>query len=142
MNKPKVIVDTNIIYSALRSKRGASSKLLSLVGAGLFEIHLSVPLVLEYEDVLLRKSMTLPVGKDVIDDVINSLCAVGQHHEIYFLWRPYLRDSKDELVLEIAVASQSEYIITYNKKDFSGVNEFGIKVLTPKEFLQKIGEIS
>ena len=141
MSIPNVIIDTNVIYTALRSKRGASSKLISLIGTGLFEVHLSVPLVLEYEDVLLRKNMSLPVTKDVISDVIDSICALGQHHEIHFLWRPYLRDPKDELVLEIAVASQSEYIITYNSSDFSGVEEFGIKVVTPKEFLQEIGEI-
>ena len=141
MSIPNIIIDTNVIYSALRSKRGASSKLISLVGTGLFEVHLSVPLVLEYEAVLLRKNMSLPVTKDVISDVLDSVCALGHHHEIHFLWRPYLRDPKDELVLEIAVTSQSEYIITYNTSDFRGVEEFGIKVITPKEFLQEIGEI-
>ena len=141
MSKPNVIVDTNVIYTALRSKRGASSKLLSLIGTGLFEVHLSVPLALEYEDVLLRKSTSLPVTREVISDVIDSLCALGHHHEIHFLWRPYLRDPKDELVLEIAIASQSEYIVTYNKRDFVGAEEFGIKVVTPKEFLKEIGEI-
>ena len=138
---PNVIIDTNVIYSALRSKRGASSKLIYLVGTGLFEVHLSVPLVLEYEDVLLRKNMSLPVTKDVISDVLDSICALGHHHEIHFLWRPYLRDPEDEFVLEVAVASKSEYIITYNANDFRGVEEFGIKVITPQQFLQEIGEI-
>ena len=141
MGKPNIIIDTNVIYTALRSKRGASSKLLSLAGTGLFEVHLSVPLVLEYEDVLLRKSTSLPVTREVISDVIDSLCALGHHHEIHFLWRPYLRDPKDELVLEIAIASQSEYIVTYNKRDFVGAEEFGVKAVTPKEFLKEIGEI-
>lgn len=141
MSKPNIVVDTNVIYTALRSKRGASSKLLSLVGIGLFEVHLSVPLTLEYEDVLLRKSTSLPVTREVISDVIDSLCALGHHHEIHFLWRPYLRDPKDELVLELAIASQSEYIVTYNKRDFVGAEEFGIKVVTPKKFLKEIGEI-
>ena len=135
MSDPNIVIDTNVIYTALRAKRGASSKLVSLVGAGLFEIHLSVPLVLEYEDVLLRKNTSLPVTKDVIFDTIDSLCALGQHHKIRFLWRPYLRDPKDEFVLELAVASKSKYIVTYNKRDFVGVDKFGIKVLTPKEFL-------
>jgi putative PIN family toxin of toxin-antitoxin system len=142
VDKPNIVIDTNVIYSALRSKRGASSKLLSLIGTGLFEIHLSVPLVLEYEDVLLRENMSLPVTQEVIADVIDSLCALGQHHEIYFLWRPYLRDPKDEFVLELAVASGCQYIITYNARDFMDVEEFGIQVKTPKEFLREIGEIS
>ncbi len=57
------------------------------------------------------------------------------------MWRPFLKDSKDDLVLEVAVESQSNYIITYNKKDFVGVEQFGLKVLTPKVFLEKLGEI-
>jgi len=142
MHVPNIIMDTNVIYSALRSRRGASSKLISLVGTGLFEIHLSVPLVIEYEYILLRKHASLPVTQNDISDVIDSLCALGHHHKIHFLWRPYLRDPKDELVLDIAVVSQSEYIITYNLRDFVGVEEFGIKALTPKKFLQEIGEIS
>ena len=142
MNKPNIVIDTNVLYAALRSKHGASSKLLSLVGTGLFEIHLSVPLVLEYEDVLLRESTSITFSKEVVFDLIDSLCALGHPHEIHFLWRPYLRDPNDEFVLEIAVASQSGYIITYNLDDFTGIDEFGIKAMTPKAFLQEIGVIS
>lgn len=136
MDIPNIIIDTNVIYSALRSKRGASNKLLSLIGAGHFEIHLSVPLVLEYEDVLLRKIKSLPVTKKDISDLIDSLCDLSHHHEIYFLWRPHLRDPKDEFVLELAVSAQCEYIVTYNISDFEGSNEFGVQAITPKEFLQ------
>jgi putative PIN family toxin of toxin-antitoxin system len=142
VKKPNIVIDTNVIYSALRSKRGASNKLLTLVGVGHFEVHLSVPLVLEYEDVLLRKIKSLPVTKKSVSDLIDSLCALSQLHEIYFLWRPYLRDPKDELVLELAAAAQCDYIVTYNRTDFVGSEKFGIEVLTPKEFLQEIGEIS
>lgn len=141
MDRPNIVIDTNVIYSALRSKRGASHKLLSLVGAGCFEIHLSVPLVLEYEDVLLRKIRSLPVTKGDVADFIDSLCALSHHHEIYFLWRPYLRDPRDALVLELAIVARCEYIVTYNKSDFAGIDAFGIHVSTPKEFLQEIGEL-
>ncbi len=141
MSKPNIVIDTNVIYSALRSKRGASSKLLSLIGTGQFEIHLSVPLLLEYEDVLLRHTASLPITQDVIFDVLDSLCALGEHHEIHYLWRPYLRDPNDEFVLELAIASQCKYILTYNVKDFKGAEKFGIKIITPKAFLQEIGEI-
>jgi predicted nucleic acid-binding protein len=50
-----------------------------------------------------------------------------------------LKDPKDDLVLEVAVESQSEYIITFNKKDFIGTEKIGIKVATPKEFLVERG---
>jgi putative PIN family toxin of toxin-antitoxin system len=137
-----IIIDTNVIISALRSKHGASAKLLSLVGTQRFEIHLSVPLVLEYEEVSLRELAGNEVTAQDISKLIDSLCALGHHHEIFFLWRPILHDPDDEMILELAVSAQCGYIVTYNKKDFAGCDRFGIQLLTPKEFLQMIGEIS
>jgi putative PIN family toxin of toxin-antitoxin system len=138
---PNIVLDTNVIVSALWSKRGASAKLLPLVGTGQFHIHISVPLVLEYEDVLLRQHIALGLTPDDVADFVDGLSAVAHHHKIYFLWRPYLRDEKDEMVLELAVVARCDYIITYNKNDFKGTERFGIEVMTPKEFLEKIGEL-
>lgn len=63
-------------------------------------------------------------------------------HEIYFLWRPYLPDPQDDMVLELAVNAGCKYIVTYNKRDFRGTETFGIEVVTAKEFLEKIGALS
>ena len=75
-----------------------------------------------------------------IQKILNFLCANSKHHKIYFLWRPYLKDEKDDMVLELAVSSNSDYIITFNKKDFIGVEKFGIQILTPKKILENMGE--
>ena len=72
---------------------------------------------------------------------IDYLCASAVRQKIYFLWRPFLKDPKDDMVLELAVASGSRYIITFNKNDFKGVDKFGILAVTPKEFLHIKGEI-
>ena len=141
MKMPSIVIDTNVIISAQRSKRGASAKLMSLIGTGCFEIHLSVSLVLEYEDVLCRQSNVLRLTQEDVTDLIDALCALSHHHKIHFLWRPQLRDAGDELVLELAVAARCSYIVTYNRKDFAGAEKFGLKVVTPKVFLQEIGEL-
>ena len=141
MSTPQIVLDTNVIIAALRSKRGASSKLLSLLGTGRFDIHDSVPLVLEYEDVMQRQRASLGLSNQDVYDFINSLCTLAQHHEIYFLWRPFLPDAGDELILELAVSAQCDYIVTHNLADFKGIEEFGLKAITPKEFLQIIGEV-
>lgn len=60
----------------------------------------------------------------------------------FFLWRPFLKDPKDDMVLELAVEAQCEYIVTFNQKDFVGSDQFGIAVVTPQEFLRKTGVIS
>ena len=135
----KIVIDTNVIVSALKSNRGASYKLLSLIGEERFQLCISVPLVIEYEDVLKRDTLEIPLNN--INDILDYICSVADKREIFYLWRPYLKDPKDDMVLELAVESESDFIITYNQKDFTGIEKFGISVLSPKEFLTIIGEI-
>ncbi|MCP9291137.1 putative toxin-antitoxin system toxin component, PIN family [Gracilimonas sediminicola] len=135
-----VVIDTNVIISALRSNQGASFRLVSLIGTGKFNISLSVPLLLEYESVSKRKRFGHLIDQD-IDDFLNYLCKVADKRDIFFLWRPFLKDPKDDMILELAVEADCEYIITYNLGDFRGIDHFGLKALTPKEFLIKIGEL-
>ena len=141
MSVPNVVIDTNVIIAALRSKKGASNKLLELIGTSKFEIHDSVALILEYEDVIQRQRTKLGLSQDDVSVFIDSLCSMAHHHKIYFLWRPSLPDVNDELVLELAVSANCEYILTHNIKDFKGTEKFGIKAITPKEFLQVISEV-
>jgi putative PIN family toxin of toxin-antitoxin system len=137
----QIVIDTNIFVSALRSKSGASFKLLALVGASkLFETNLSVPLVLEYEDVANRQSHINGLSAQDISDILDYLCSVANRRQIYFLWRPFLKDPKDDMVLELAVEAQCKYIISFNKRDFAGIEKFGLRVLAPQEFLKEIGE--
>src|SRR5262245_48639602 len=68
--------------AGLRSSRGQAFCLPQLVGTGRFEINLSVPLVIEYESVLLRELSNLPMPWAVVKDVINFHCAVANRHQI------------------------------------------------------------
>lgn len=137
---PQIVINTNVLVSGLRSQNGAAFQLLKRVGTQLFDIHLSVPLVLEYEEVLLRRS-DLQIPETVIEDTLDFHCAVAIHHPIFFLWRPYLPDPKDDMVLELAIKAGCDRIITYNIRDFAQVGLFGLRALTPKTFLQEIGEL-
>ena len=141
MEIPQVVIDTNVVIAAQRSQRGASAKLMSLLGTNRFDIHVSVPLVFEYEAVLLQQREQLALTPEDVADIVDALCTLAIPHNIYFLWRPYLRDRKDELVLELAVVARCSAIITYNQRDFHGADLFGIRVLDPRAFLQIIGEL-
>lgn len=141
MSAPNIVIDTNVIIAALRSKRGASNRLLLLVDTGKFEIHDSVALVLEYEEILQRQRTELGLSENEVSIFIDSLCVMAHHHEIYFQWRPNLTDVDDELVSELAVTANCEYIMTHNVNDFRGSEKFGIRAITPKEFLQIISEV-
>lgn len=137
VSRRRIVLDTNVLVSGLRSRRGASYRLLSLLGTSLFEPCISVPLMFEYEDVLSRASLAL--RKSAVDDVLNYLCSVAHLQEVHFLWRPLLKDPKDDLVLEVGVASQSYAVITFNLGDFVPTRQFGLKALTPGQFLEEIG---
>ncbi|MEM6254365.1 MAG: putative toxin-antitoxin system toxin component, PIN family [Cyanobacteria bacterium P01_D01_bin.156] len=136
---PQIVIDTNVIVAGLRSRNGAAFKLLGLVGSESFNIHLSVPLVLEYEEVLLRQLPNLTINASDIQDFIDFHCTIAAHHQIFFLWRPYLRDPKDDMVLELAVKAECDSVVTYNTRDFAGIEQFGISAITPAEFLDSIG---
>jgi putative PIN family toxin of toxin-antitoxin system len=142
MNKQyQIVIDTNVLISALRSRRGPSFRLLSLVGKNKFEINLSVPLVLEYEAVARRSRWHNKPAWSHVSNIIDYLCEAGRHQSIHFLWRPRARDPKDDMVLEVAVAGKCDCIVTFNKKDFTEAKTFGVELSTPKEFLKKIGEL-
>ena len=136
----QVIIDTNVLLSALLSRKGASYHLLTLVGDERWQLNLSTALVLEYEDVLKRPELGLSLTNEEINAILDYLCDNGNQHKIFYLWRPFLRDAKDDFVLELAVASSCDYIVTFNAKDFVGIEHFGLRAITPGEFLQKLGE--
>lgn len=98
-----------------------------------------MPLVLEYEDVLLRNIAESPFTEEDARTLIDYLCDVGDRQEIFFLWRPFLRDQKDDHVLELAVAAHCK-IVTHNIRDFSGAESFGVEVMTPGKFLHLLKE--
>ena len=131
------MIDTNVLVAALRSRRGAAFQVLLALRQRRFEFVLSVPLFLEYEDVLKRQGL-VPLSTDAMERFLRLLAARGQHQEIYFLWRPFLRDAKDDMVLEVAVAAGCAAIVTFNRKDFAGVEQFGLQVFTPYEFLKHL----
>ena len=103
---------------------------------------MSVPLFLEYEDVTKRPDSGVSLSVERIDDVLDFICAGASLREIFYLWRPVLPDPGDDFILELAVESQCDFIVTFNLKDFAGAEQFGVGVITPHQFLRKLGEIS
>jgi predicted nucleic acid-binding protein len=135
-----VVLDRNVLVAAFRSRRGASFELLRLLEQGRFEAAVSVPLALEYEATLLRHAADLGTAPGEATALVDYFCAVGRHEDVHFLWRPILADPRDEFVLELAVASRAEAIVTHSVRDFGGAERFGVMVLTPRELLPRLGE--
>jgi putative PIN family toxin of toxin-antitoxin system len=138
---PQIVLDTCVLVSALRSKRGASHRLLRLIDSGKFETNLSVPLLLEYEEVCKRLIQETPLTEENIAAILDYLCQVANPRAVYYLWRPFLKDPKDDMVLELVIAAGGGCIVTHNVRDFQGSEQLGVRVLTPREFLQELGEL-
>lgn len=138
---PRIVMDTNVLVSALRSRNGASFRLLTIVDSGKFEIAISVPLVLEYEAATKKHLRASGLCASDVDAVIDYICQIAGHYKIYYLWRPFLPDPKDDMVLELAVVSKAGDIVTYNGADFKGIEKFGLRAITPRDFLREIREM-
>ena len=138
MIKIQIVSDTNIIFAGLYSAFGASFQVLRAVTTEKVQPVLSVALLFEYEDVLKRNSRKLGLTHWDIDAFLDNMCSFSSFQKIYYLWRPFLPDHKDDHVLELAVASQVKKIATFNVKDFKNVDKFGVKIISPKQLLEEI----
>lgn len=136
----RMVLDTNILVAARRSRRGASNELLRALDRSAFIMTASVPLFLEYESVLLRPEIrrALRASEGQVAEFLDYLSGIVEPVRLSYLWRPQLPDPKDEMVLEAAVNGRADAIVTFNMRDFGPSSRFGIEVLPPSEALRRI----
>ncbi|MBD2490117.1 putative toxin-antitoxin system toxin component, PIN family [Aulosira sp. FACHB-615] len=142
MKKPyQIVLDTNILITGLRSNQGASYKLLTMLNDSRWQLNISATLVFEYEEILKREKEQLRLSNEDIDTIIEAICSIANKCSIFYLWRPIAQDPDDDFIIDLAVECQADFIITYNHKDLQNAKKFGIRIVSPKEFLQIVGEI-
>lgn len=136
----KIVLDTNVVLTAMRSRSGASAALLRAVRQGRAQMLVSVPLFLEYESVLTREEHLEAAGlaREEAEAILDALASLAKPVELYFLWRPQLRDPGDDMVLETATNGGADALVTYNLRDFAGAAGLGVHVARPLEILERI----
>lgn len=137
-NKIRIILDTNVLYSGLYSSGSASFKVLQAIEKDKVKTVISTTLLFEYEDILKRNQAVLGLSDEEIEGLLDYFCLQSEHQKIHYLWRPCLSDPNDDHLLELAVASGTNLIVTHNTKDFRGAAKFGVKSITPKELMEEI----
>ncbi len=132
-----VVIDTNVLVSALLGGGGMSRRVLRACLAGELQPVLGPALLSEYEDVFSRATLwddalVSQAERDAILDAFLSRC---RWVEVFFAWRPNLPDEADNHLLELALAAQAEAIVTKNLRDLTrGELLFpSVQILTPKE---------
>lgn len=138
----RVVLDTNVLVAASRSKAGAAFALIRILDAGKFRLLASTPLLLEYEAVLKRPEQLVASALDEaeVDVFLDALALHMEPVHLHYLWRPQLRDPGDEMVLDTALNGQADALVTFNEADFSVADRFGLKVLSPAAFLQQLSK--
>lgn len=137
MKSWRVVLDTNILVAASRSRTGASFALLRMLKEGRYCALASVPLMLEYEAVLKRPEQLAVGGRtpEMADAFLDALSLWIEPVHLHYLWRPQLRDAADEMVLETALNGRADALVTLNTRDFAPACRFNMAVKTPGEFL-------
>ena len=137
----RVVLDTSVLVAGLRSRLGASNRVLILVAEGRLVPLVTTAIFLEYEAVLMRAEQRLATGMREADvaGFLAALASAAAPVELNFRWRPQLSDPADEFILEAAVNGKATSIVTHNLRDFErGARAFGIKVITPAQMLREL----
>lgn len=137
----RYVLDTDVIVAAMRSPAGASAALLGEVLDKRLKMLASVPLFFEYEAKCTSREHATAAGfnREQALVFVKGLTALIEPVKTHFLWRPFLRDPNDEMVLEVAVNGQADAIVTFNVRDYGNVTDmFNIAVINPAEALRRV----
>ena len=134
--KMRVVFDTSVLVAAARSRNGASFQLMSLLPSPRFELALTIAMYTEWQSVLTRPEHMPPgASVDLTMGYLRYLASMAHLQDVHFLWRPFLSDPDDDMVVECAVASGSQFIVTHNIKDFRRVGALKVQAIKPADFL-------
>lgn len=119
---------------------GAASE---VIASCLRKVHtplMGATLFAEYCDVINREDLfkACHLNKDERDELLDIFFGFCRWTDIYFGWRPNLKDEGDNHLIELAVAGHAQCIVSRNIKDLkSGELLFpDISLMTPEELLQ------
>ena len=102
---------------------------------------MNVALALEYDAVCRRTEHVAASGLNQaeIETFLNGLVSLAEAVNSYFRWRPLLRDAGDEMVLDVAINGQADWLVTFNRQDYGKTpGMFGIELLLPREALLRM----
>jgi putative PIN family toxin of toxin-antitoxin system len=140
----RLVLDTDVVLSGLRSTVGASRILLLAIEAGVVIPLVSVATMIEYEAVLKRaehlEASRLDVGE--VDLFLDAFVAHAESVVPHFSHRPSIRDPDDEIFVSVAVNGRAGALVTFNVADYAPLNDreagLGIVICRPGDILRRL----
>jgi putative PIN family toxin of toxin-antitoxin system len=136
----RVVLDTNVLVSAMLSGGGASRQVLRLCLERAITPLVGAALFAEYEDVLSREPLLQRsrLSRPEREALFDAVMAVSAWTPIYYLWRPNLPDAADDHLVELALAGGASWIVTANVRHLAGgeLRIEPIRVAAPETFLR------
>ncbi|QUS62592.1 putative toxin-antitoxin system toxin component, PIN family [Synechocystis sp. PCC 7338] len=136
----RIVIDTSVFVSALIGADGPSRKLIRYCLLGQYQPLIGNTLFAEYEAVMGRKEIIdqCVLSQTEVVSLLEALMSVCEWINIYYLWRPNLRDEGDNHLIELAISGNAHYIATNNVKDFQGTELIfpHLSILKPEHLLR------
>ena len=130
----KIVLDTNIVVSALIGKHGESAKLFKLIISEEVENYTSTEIIKEISEVLSREEITKRTLKEerqfILEQYLihSKLTEPKTKHNV-------VEHASDNKFIDAAVEAKAKFIIS-GDKHLLAIKEFkGIKIITAKEYL-------
>lgn len=135
MPVPRAVMDTNVLYAALRSNKGASFAVLEALHDGKWSLVLSQTVLTEYEEVLMRSLTELELTSENAARILDDLCSAAEEFATGDQWMPILSDADDEAFVQLAEEGRCDCLLTHNARHFAPATERGVRVIAPRDFL-------
>jgi putative PIN family toxin of toxin-antitoxin system len=137
-----VIIDTNVLVAGLIGGKGPNREILRYCFEGSLQPYVGNALYIEYQDLLARDNIQSLCKQTsvTLSEFLDDFASVCKPADVWFLWRPNLKDEADNHIIELAIASNAQYIVTNNIKDFSQaeLQHAGYTVIAPPDLLRMI----
>ncbi|MBI5384670.1 MAG: putative toxin-antitoxin system toxin component, PIN family [Verrucomicrobia bacterium] len=131
----RAVMDTNVLYAGLRSRRGASFQILEALWQRKWTLVLSNTVLTEYEEIVKREATTLGLTFERIHKTLDALCTLAERRYPSDVWLPVLSDPDDEALVHLAVESKADHLISHNLRHLEPARKLGVNLLEPRDFL-------
>ncbi len=131
----RAVMDTNVLYAGLRSRRGASFQILQALVQRRWILVLSQTTLTEYEEVLKRDAVALNLSPDRIERLLDALCNLAERHPLAGDWIPVLTDLDDECLAHLTVEAKASHLVSHNISHLAPARKLGVVLLAPRDFL-------